>query len=399
MTESASDPASEPETTPALAVPTAKALYEAYAPAMVALLTTDEHGDERTASAFHVGDGSFVTARHCLDDAKSVRIYLGSYILLRLAPDSLNALGAEIVQELRNGNRKVFPLAHPDPRRDVAVFSVPELAPLPAIPLGDHLDDWIVDTEFVLTNVLVLGFPPIPLSSRPLLVAAQGQVNAVADLINVPHVHFIVSVPPKGGFSGGAVISEWGVGLGVITCSLVRDHAPEELGYLTVLTVEPILECLGHHRLLPAALAELWDGQFTSESRYYGKPEEAWAQAWLEYDRDGHRTRLQFASPCPDTNAAAVQEIAEALGPVPFEHEVVHAEVEEFRLTGPYEQMEEPLMTAVSIVDRHFIGRGFLPVERPGLIHRSLKRQATVGENLGDVAVVGARDIMHPDAP
>jgi hypothetical protein len=44
----------------------------------------------------------------------------------------------------------------------------------------------------------------------------------------------------RGGFSGGGVLSECDFVLGIVTMSLVRNNAPEELGYLTVLSVEPI---------------------------------------------------------------------------------------------------------------------------------------------------------------
>lgn len=136
------------------------------------------------------------------------------------------------------------------PKIDVAAFKIAAFAHRPAIPLGGHLDDWIDDTAFVLNEVFVLGYPPVPLSNRPVLVAARGQINSVVNLYNAPHVHFVVSVPPKGGFSGGVVMSEYGFALGVITQSLVKDHAPEELGYLTVLSIKPVLECLEAHKLV-----------------------------------------------------------------------------------------------------------------------------------------------------
>lgn len=328
-----------------------KELFLRYHGAVIAVVTTDNNNDDHIGSAFHVGDGVFVTAAHVAENQVSCRVLLHNE--------------AEI---------QIKPLPHPDRTKDVAVFRVPELVELPTIPLGGHLDDWLSVNEFVLDDVLVLGYPPIPLSKRPVLVAATGQVNAVVDLINVEHVHFVISVLPKGGFSGGVVVSEWDFALGVITNSLVKNGSPEELGYLTVLTVEPILQCLGAHELIPKELAQMWDGLFTSKQSYFGLPAEGWAQAWLETDRDGHRTRLQFACPNPNTVLKAHKALLGATTGVVVLHEIVPEEVHMFKFQGDYASLQVPLKNASQAVTRVFIEDGFLPVERPSLIHRSLTR-------------------------
>jgi hypothetical protein len=227
-------------------------LFVRYHGGVIPVFTVDALGDEHLGSAFHVGDGSFVTARHVAEGQMVCRVVVPSEQRAFDEPETLV---------------EITILGHPDPAKNVAVFSVPELAHLPDIPLGSHLDDWLGENDFVLNDVLVLGYPPIPLSVRPVIVAARGEVNAMVDLINVEHPHYIVSVVPRGGFSGGVVLSEWDFALGVITSSLVKNNVPEELGYLTVLTVEPILGCLAAHELLPRELALLWDGTFTAHAR------------------------------------------------------------------------------------------------------------------------------------
>jgi hypothetical protein len=266
----------------------ARELYERYADALIPVFTIDVDGDEHIGSAFHVGDGVFVTARHVAENATRCFTIVNKRDLEQNNRESLESSGLEGIQQ------DIALLPHPDATMDVAIFKITALATLPSIPLGSHLDDWILDDDFVLNNVLVLGFPPIPLSDRPVLVAAAGQINAVVGLINVRHVHFIISVTPRGGFSGGVVISEWDFAWGVITTSLISNNKPEELGYLTVLTVEPILECLGAHRLMPKAIGKIWDGLFTSERRYYHVPGTAGARCFVEVDFDGHRARLRF---------------------------------------------------------------------------------------------------------
>lgn len=86
-----------------------------------------------------------------------------------------------------------------------------------AVSLGGYLDDWIGDA-IVLMPVLMLGFPPVPTARKPLLLAVTGEVNAVVDRYTTPYVHFVVSSPARGGFSGGGPVIFAGQGLlGVVT--------------------------------------------------------------------------------------------------------------------------------------------------------------------------------------
>lgn len=235
----------------------AKDLYANFNEAVLPLVVKDKNGDYGIGSAFHVGDGSFVTARHVVEGKAECSVEL-----------DLNRHHRSLQRSVHFQNHDRFelvslqPLFHPDSSKDVAVFSIPSLSDLPGIPLGGHLDDWINDDQFVLNEVLVLGFPPIPLAMSNILVAARSQINAVVDLTVAEHVHFVVSTMARGGFSGGVVLSEWGVAMGMVVSSLLKSGMPEELGYLTVLSVEPILECLGTHALLPSKDTELWDGLF-----------------------------------------------------------------------------------------------------------------------------------------
>lgn len=357
--------------------PNIRELYAAYAAAVVPLIVQDVQGDEHIGSAFHVGDGSFVTAWHVAEGKLSCRVEIDRFRAELPPIERRPGAGIE-----RDHVHEVTPKPSPKTMNDVAVFSIPELRDMPFIPLGDHLDDWIGDDDFVLNEVLVLGFPPIPLSARPILVAARGQLNAVVDLININHVHFIVSVTARGGFSGGVVISEWGFGLGVITSSLVKNGAPEELGYLTVLSVEPILHCLADNLMLPKALAEMWDGLFTETNYHFGKPEEGWAQAFMTTDYDGHRTVLQFACPSDECVADCFACLDTELPMASFSATVEEVEVHRLLFAGDPNVAAGNMDRARKLIADSLIKHGFLPVERPSLIHRSLEKSpaATKGK-------------------
>jgi hypothetical protein len=95
-----------------------------------------------------------------------------------------------------------------------------------------------------MSRVLLLGYPPIPFSKDPVLVAAEGEVNAVIDKHISPHPHFILSAVPRSGFSGGPAISEHGFLLGVLTESLGKGGEATESGFFAAISIEPLLALL-----------------------------------------------------------------------------------------------------------------------------------------------------------
>lgn len=218
-----------------------KKMYEKYRGAMAYIEVENKDLSIGIGSAFHVGHGVFVTAKHVVSNTRIL-----SFGLAKDNEYSFNNL--TIVGD---------PLYHPDKDVYVAIILTDKIDELPSIDLGGHLDDWINDEAFFLSKVLVMGFPPIPLSDTPILVTTTAEVNAVVDpYLGCKHPQFILSAMARGGFSGGVALIEFGFALGVITESLVSNYQPAELGYFSVLTVEPILVCLAHHNIMPK---EFWD--------------------------------------------------------------------------------------------------------------------------------------------
>ncbi len=144
------------------------------------------------------------------------------------------------------------PVMHEDPGIDVAAFRLDGIDPnTPWLELGGHYDDWINNEQWLLTRGIVFGYPPIPTSKNVTLVVDRVSVNAVVDTYRDRYVRFVVSGVPRGGFSGGPVWHEWNFVLGMITESLeYQGHRPD-MGYLTVLSVESLRECLEQHGLMP----------------------------------------------------------------------------------------------------------------------------------------------------
>lgn len=231
-------------------------LFKKYRRAVVAIETCDAEGTIAIGTGVHLGDGVIVTAAHVVKDMVTTTVF---------AQGDSSSLSASI----RTENRQPWFFA--EGSIDLAATRIEMLAGqtlglskgLPYIPLGGHLDDWINDDAFVLSEVLVMGFPPIPFSTEALLVTARGEINTVADLRGFAHPHFIISVMPRGGFSGGVVLSEWDFLLGFVTMSLMGDQA-YELGHMSAVSVEPVYELLARNSILPSAQAEGWDGLWES---------------------------------------------------------------------------------------------------------------------------------------
>lgn len=241
----------------------ARELFKQYSGALAYVAVRDLHGDEGIGTAFHVGEGVFVTARHVLENNSIVEIATTTRAEIIINTSTIDDAKSQRVEPLiyhvEPRTLKVVegPFFAADPSIDVAVFRVEGLDPrTPRVPLGLHFDDTIGDDDFVLSEAIVLGYPPIPNTNVPRQVAVRAEVNAVIDVRHAKHVHFVISAMARGGFSGGLVLSEYGHALGVVTESLIRDEAPPEVGFMSVLSVEAIYSCLAEFFTLE--ISEFW---------------------------------------------------------------------------------------------------------------------------------------------
>lgn len=244
-----------------------KEIFNEFRGAMACVEVKLPNGDISNGSAFHIGEGVFITAKHVVEGYEILSITTTE---IYYEPDEN---GNTTISGKEGKFRRITsqtlslksgPYFHPNNDIDIAAFVVNE-TDIKIIQLGGHLDDWINDSDFVLMETIVLGYPPIPFSKKPVLFAATSEINAVIDRYNGPHPHFIISVMPRGGFSGGVCL----VGdcaLGVIVESLNTNYRETELGYLTVLSVEPIFTCLQAHKLLPEIQKDGWEGLWDNKN-------------------------------------------------------------------------------------------------------------------------------------
>jgi hypothetical protein len=120
-----------------------------------------------------------------------------------------------------------------------------------------------------LSEALVFGYPPIPLTREAHLLAARAEVNAIITAYPNTKVQFVVSATPRGGFSGGLAFSEYDFALGVISASLTKNDEAAELGFMAVISVEAIYECLAENKLLPEVQAKGWNDFWNTKNWIY----------------------------------------------------------------------------------------------------------------------------------
>lgn len=201
--------------------------------AFVAIVNTD--GDEGIGSAFHIGDGVFVTARHVIEGVTIKEIATTKSVRLIEEAEG-NAVPPRWLKIVDG------PYFGPD-GLDVAVFRVDlGQAPLPAIAVSQHTDYSLGENDLILSDILVIGYPPIPFTTIPSQVVALGQINAVVRVRHSPALHFIASAMARGGFSGGVALDQSGTALALVTESLGRNDMPAETGYMSLLSIEPAVD-------------------------------------------------------------------------------------------------------------------------------------------------------------
>lgn len=244
-------------------------LYQRYRPSIVRIDVRNRHGDSSIGTGFHVGDGLIVTARHVLRE--TIR-----------TPDIVGSRDEEIDRTVTSITRDVDkkPLLatavhyHVDQRVDLAVletdmetyaFSDPitgrSLAKgyKTAIPVGAPIDAWIRD-HMILNKVLIMGYPKVPWAVESVLVTAEAEINALVQSVRVPHPYYVLSATARGGFSGAPVINEDGHAVGVIVESLYGDNKPEETGFNSAITMEPLIRILANRGPRPLWIpSDIWE--------------------------------------------------------------------------------------------------------------------------------------------
>jgi hypothetical protein len=217
-------------------------LYE-LGSAVVYVSVEDRKGGKQLGSAFHIGDGWFATARHVVENKTVQKIGRLDITLHERVDASGNRHRQTTYPEFESKNVSKITF-YPDDKVDLALFYCPEFKG-PEISL-DLTTDRIAYNEYLLQEVLVLGYPRIPFAKDPFLVCLRAEVSAVIEHYAIGRRHFVLSGIPRGGFSGGVALTLNFPSrtLGVITSALHTEGQQVELGFYAVLSAELVVKML-----------------------------------------------------------------------------------------------------------------------------------------------------------
>ena len=102
----------------------------------------------------------------------------------------------------------------------------------------------------LLDEVVVMGFPPVPHTTEPILLVNRGEVSAIAKLRN-GYDAIIASCLLRGGYSGGPVLNRRGNVVGVVSRNLFKQIAEDEksvneaIGFAAAVPSEWVLDLIG----------------------------------------------------------------------------------------------------------------------------------------------------------
>ncbi len=198
--------------------------------------------EEGIGTAFHIGNGIFVTAKHVVEGKDVVEIATTKRAIKKYLSNEyrIETIDYASPQRLRLIDGPKF--SESADSVDVAVFKV-ELGDkrLAKLKFDSYTSHDIDDDCYLLDNILVIGYPPIPFTLVPIQLASLGQVNAVIDVRHSRYPHFIISSLSRGGYSGGPVLSEGGLVIGIVTESLIHNSNITESGFMSILCAEAII--------------------------------------------------------------------------------------------------------------------------------------------------------------
>jgi len=223
-------------------------------------------------TGFHIGNGYVITAAHVLQEASRATLSFHDSIERAVPedpPEKYQSFDHYLKACRQPEEIDLSQVVYHDRGVDIAllrsaIFAASDIEktrtrrhPVRAhlydrIHLGGPLESDISDDLLMLQGV-VLGYPSIPFSAEPVLVAHEFRISGVINRYDTGKPAFILSGMPRGGFSGAPVIAQGGWFLGVITEALYGQTLADPLAapYFQTITPDPVLEVLQQAGIMP----------------------------------------------------------------------------------------------------------------------------------------------------
>lgn len=231
-------------------------LVEQSASAVAFVEVQDTEGTISVGTAFHIGSGYFATARHVIHGQKIRTIGRRDTSLRTHFTEAGKVIHTTTYPDFQHAEiERVFD--HPDEAVDLSLIklggivgNVPAAQLLPILQLYSHADS-LSEGEYLMREVVVMGYPPIPFSSDCHLVVFRGEVSAIIENYQDKKRHFVISGMARGGFSGGPVVlaKNPNAVLGVVGKSFVKGASATELGFIGAVSAGAIFETIASHNL------------------------------------------------------------------------------------------------------------------------------------------------------
>jgi hypothetical protein len=229
-------------------------LFEKHYNAMAMLTGVDKNEVHVAGAGFHIGNGWIATTRHVVENIAKLR-------MLDVAHNETAIRHVHFHQD-PEVDIAVLETAF-DPSKLVSRYAPSTFGATDFIPISANTDEYI-DDSLLLTRVLLMGYPPIAMSAAPALAAVTAEVNAILKHREAKNVSLILSSTPRGGFSGGPVIGEFGGLLGIFAQELQTQRLQEadalfsaEMPFSAALSVQPLLELLRSKDMMPPGWTEV----------------------------------------------------------------------------------------------------------------------------------------------
>lgn len=153
-------------------------------------------------TGFLISNNQLATAKHVVDAIKNIEIRFEDDVM------TYNAANIIIPQKVND--------------LDLAIIELNQKI--------DYLIPLKISNDYnILDDVVILGYPPVPMSDDAYLVANKGEVSSIVKLYRNDIQHLVVSTLIRGGNSGGPIINKRGDVIGVITENLYKKVKAEEL--------------------------------------------------------------------------------------------------------------------------------------------------------------------------